>query len=114
MKKSIVVGLCVLLFAALTANAAEKEKTHLRATLRSFAEVPSNVTDGTGTFRAVVNDDTTITFTLTYHNLTAPAVVSHIHIGARNVAGGVTLFLCGPAGSPAHQVCPNDATNSGT
>ncbi|SRR5216684_8165117 len=113
MKKLLFVVLSIFLFSLLSAGA-EKEKTHLRATLKSLEEIPTNVTDGTGTFTATIIGDTSITFKLTYHNLSTPVVQSHIHIGATKTNGGVAIFFCGPAGSPAHQTCPNDTTNSGT
>ena len=90
------------------------EHTHLKARLKSLKEIPTNVTNGTGTFSATVVDDTTITYTLSYSNLSTPVVQSHIHVGATKTNGSVAIFLCGPAGSPAHAVCPNDSTNSGT
>lgn len=113
MKKSVLVVLSVFLLGVLTANGAEKEKTHLKARLNALNEIPTNVTAATGTFKATINDDSSITFTLTYRNLTTPAFQAHIHVGAPKTNGGVAIFLCGPASPPAHQTCPNDATNSG-
>jgi len=114
MRKFLLAVLTLLCVSAVIVAAAEKEKTHLRARLFAIEENPTNITNGTGTFTATVNDDSTITYTLSYKNLSAPAVVAHIHIGATKTNGGVSIFLCGPASSPAHAVCPNDATNSGT
>ena len=114
MKKLIVAAVTALLFTALTANAQETEKTRLRTSLKDVNEIPTNFTGANGSFKATINNDATITFTLTYKNLSTPIVQSHIHIGAPKTNGGVAIFLCGPAGSPAHQTCPNDATNSGT
>jgi TPP-dependent trihydroxycyclohexane-1,2-dione (THcHDO) dehydratase len=111
MKKLTFLVLSVGMFAA-TLGAAET--THLRARLKALDENPTNVTNGTGSFAATVNDDSTITFTLTYHNLSTPVIQAHIHVGATKTNGAVAIFLCGPAGSAAHQTCPNDATNSGT
>lgn len=111
MKKILLIALAALLPIGLTGAA---EHTHLRAKLKALQEIPTNVTNGTGTFKATVIDDTAITFTLSYSNLSTPVVQSHIHIGATKTNGGVALFLCGPAGSPAHATCPNDSTNSGT
>jgi len=119
MKKLWLVVLALLCVGVLTAVAVEKEKNHLRARLTGIAEAngPSTViTDGTGTFNATINDDATITYTLTYKNLSAPVQQAHIHIGATKLNGGVSIFLCtnlanGPAGTPA---CPSDATNSGS
>jgi|SRR5690242_6956214 CHRD domain-containing protein len=91
-----------------------EERTHLRANLKALEENPTNVTDGTGTFRAVVINDNTIRFRLTYRNLSTPVVQSHIHIGATKTNGAIAIFFCGPAGSAAHQTCPNDSTNSGS
>lgn len=107
------IALGMVSFASLAIVAAEH--TRLRAKLKSFNETPATlVTDGIGTFRATVDSDTSITFKLSYSNLSAPIVQSHIHVGATKLSGGVALFLCGPASSPAHTTCPNDSTNSGT
>src|SRR5262249_9225570 len=98
--------------------AAEKENSHLRARMTGIEETnPTTIiTNGTGTFKATINDDSTITYTLTYANLSTPVTQSHIHIGATKITGGISIFLCtnlgnGPAGTPA---CPNDATTSGS
>ena len=49
-----------------------------------------------------------ITYTLTYSDLSANVTQAHIHFGKRHVGGGIVAFLCtnlgnGPAGTPA---CP--------
>jgi hypothetical protein len=99
------------------ASATEKEKSRLSATLVGINETPATViTNATGTFKATLNDDSTLTYTLTYNNLSSAVLQSHIHIGATKISGGVSIFLCsnlgnGPAGTPA---CPDDATHSGT
>jgi hypothetical protein len=91
-----------------------EERTHLRANLKALEENPTNVTDGTGSFRAVIVNDNTIRFRLSYRNLSTPVVQAHIHVGATKTNGAIAIFFCGPAGSAAHQTCPNDGTNSGT
>jgi hypothetical protein len=118
MKKSWVVALALLCISAAIAVAAETEKSHLRAKLTGIEEAngPATViTNGTGTFKATINDDSTITYTLTYSNLSASLTQAHIHIGATKINGGVSIFLCsnvgGPVGTPA---CPDDATHSGS
>jgi CHRD domain-containing protein len=118
MKRLLPVLLVVVSLCALTAATADKEKNHLRARLVGIEETnPSTIiTDGTGTLTATINDDSTITYTLTYSNMSTPVTQAHIHIGATKITGGVSIFFCtnlgnGPAGTPA---CPNDATNSGT
>src|SRR5215471_680301 len=113
----LLVALSVLLLAVVL-GAAETETSHLRAKLDGIHETnPSTIiTNGTGTLTATVNDDATITYTLTYSNLSTPVTQAHIHIGATKITGGISIFFCtnlgnGPAGTPA---CPNDATNSGS
>jgi hypothetical protein len=113
MKKILSLALLVSAFSVVP-TVAEDEKIRLKASLKSFNEVPTNVTNGMGTFEATINDDTSITFTLTYKNLSTNVVQSHIHVGATKTNGAVAIFFCGPAGSAAHQTCPNDSTNSGT
>jgi hypothetical protein len=117
MKNLVFLAVSMLLL-AVTLGAAEKEKNHLRARLVGIEETnPSTIiTDGTGTLTATINDDATITYTLTYSNLSTPVTQAHIHIGATKITGGISIFFCtnlgnGPAGTPA---CPNNATNSGT
>lgn len=111
-------GLAVVALFCLSAVAFAAEKSHLKASLVGIQEVAAGtiITDATGTFTATVNDDSTITYTLTYKNLSSAVLQSHIHIGAVGTSGNVSVFLCsnlgnGPAGTPA---CPDDATHSGS
>jgi hypothetical protein len=94
------------------------DTVELRATIVGIQEVVAGtiITNATGTFKATINNDSTLTYTLTYNNLSSSVLQSHIHIGATKVAGDISIFLCsnlgnGPAGTPA---CPDDATHSGT
>ena len=99
MKKLWLVVLALCCVFALTVTAAEKEKNHLRARLVGINETPQTViTNATGSWTATLNNDSTITFTLTYKNLSTPAVQAHIHVGATKTTGGVAIFFCGPAG----------------
>lgn len=118
MKKLCFAVVALLCVSAVIAVAAEKEKNHLSARLTGLQEVatPTVITNGTGTFTATLTDDSTLTYTLTYQNLSSALTQSHIHIGATKISGGVSIFLCSnlpnpPAGTPA---CPDDATHSGT
>jgi hypothetical protein len=111
-------GFAVVALFCLSAVAVAAEKNHLKASLTGIQEVAAAtvITEATGTFTGTVNDDSTITYTVTYKNLSSAVLQSHIHIGATKVSGGVSIFLCsnlgnGPAGTPA---CPDDATHSGT
>jgi hypothetical protein len=87
----------------------DHDEVTLRATLRGANEVPPINTAATGRFAATIHEDGTIDFTLTFANLSSNAIVSHIHFGQPNVAGGVMIFLCGGGNQPA---CP--AAKSGT
>jgi hypothetical protein len=59
----------------------------------------------------------TLTFSLTYSDLSAPVTQAHIHFGKKHMAGGVMVFFCSnlasaPAGT---QPCPaNGGTVTGT
>ena len=108
MKKLTFLVLTVLCFSVATV-ASDDDVTVLTASLRGLNEVPPINSDGTGTFRAVIHEDGSITFTETFKNLSGNLLVSHIHFGQFRVAGGVMIFLCGGGGQPA---CP--AATSGT
>ena len=86
--------------------------------LTGFQEPPAVFSNGTGSFKATVNQGATpnITYELTYSGLSAPATAAHIHFGNRFTSGGVVAFLCGGGGKPA---CPAgntaaEATVTGT
>jgi hypothetical protein len=73
-----------------------------KAKLNGWQETPAIFTDGSGSFRAMIQSDG-IHYTLRYEDLGSNAAVAHIHFGQRNVAGGVIAFLCGGQDKPA---CP--------
>ena len=91
----------------------------LKANLRGIEEPPSVSSTGKGTFRGEISDDeTSISYTLTYEGLEGDVQQSHIHLGQKGVNGGIAVFLCtnlgnGPAGT---QLCPGprEGTVSGT
>ena len=97
-------------------NADEESRSNLRATLRGFNETPANSTPASGSFHATINGDSSITFDLTYSGLVADSLFAHIHLGQKNVAGGVMIFFCdnsNPSRSP--RTCPTRAgTVTGT
>jgi len=82
----------------------------LRAVLVSFNQVPSVLTASSGTFEAQVNSDGTISFSLSYANMSSAVTQAHIHFGASRTNGGVMVFLCGGP-KPA---CPASGTVTGT
>jgi hypothetical protein len=81
------------------------------------AETGAIFTNGQGTFRLKLDQKLqSVTYTLTYSNLTSDVMQAHIHFGQVHVPGGIFLFLCtnlgnGPAGTPA---CPNNPSGNGT
>lgn len=99
-----------------TASAADVEKFH--AVLSGFSEIPAVRSEGQGTLDLSLDRSAkTVTYTLTFSNLSAPVTQSHIHLGKVHVAGGVMVFFCtnlsnGPTGTPA---CPaSGGTVTGT
>src|SRR4051794_18909935 len=72
------------------------------AVLNGHNETLAIHTNGTGKMTITVNNDGTLSFELTYANLSSPAQVAHVHFGQPNVADGVSFFLCGGAKAP----CP--------
>ena len=121
MRKLIFVGLVVLASVALAATAfANKGKggggNNFRTGLTGFQETPSESTPGHGSFRArVVGNE--IRYTLHYEDFEAAegaTTQAHIHFGQRGVAGGVSAFLCGPAGASDKPPCtPTEGTFEG-
>jgi hypothetical protein len=82
-----------------------------RAELKGRHEVPLTLSGGHGTLALTVNDDdTSVHFVLEYSGLLTTVAASHIHVGQRNVNGGVTVFFCGGGGRPA---CPQQGTVTG-
>ena len=86
--------------------------------LTGYEEVPAVSTTGQGTFNArISNDETRIDWELSYANTESAVTQAHIHLGQKDVNGGITVFFCtnlgnGPAGI---QPCPPaPATISGT
>jgi hypothetical protein len=80
-----------------------------RARLAGFQEVPANSTTGQGSFTLVLRQNA-IRYTLSYRDLEGVVSQAHIHLGQRNVVGGVSAFLCGGGDKPA---CPQQGRVSG-
>jgi hypothetical protein len=120
MKKAVLLGL-VVIFGVLAVSAvalADRGKgkgngnKNFSARLNGWEEDPSQVTTGTGRFRATAMNTTRIDFVLSYENLEATNVLfAHIHIGSRHESGGVSAFLCGGATQPACPPGPNGTVN---
>jgi hypothetical protein len=120
MKKFLLLALLVPAFCV--ATAAPDDANTFTARLRGLNEAPPVATAATGSFTATLSSDgSTLTYTVTYDNLNAQVVFSHIHFGFPKEAAGIMVFLCGPAagvkggpppGIPNPPACPG--TTSGT
>ena len=95
----------VLAVVGVAAASVAKETYSYHATMTAKQEVPAPkgapATAG-GVFTATVTENgakRSITWKLTFHNLSGKAVAAHIHMGKPGVAGGVILALCGPCTS---------------
>jgi hypothetical protein len=83
------------------------DKKDFKAKLNGFQETPSVSTTGWGTFRAELVEEGKLHYVLQYAGLEgASTTASHVHVGQRGIAGGVSFFLCGGGGKPA---CPAGA-----
>lgn len=97
---------------AMAAQAAEE----FHANLSGFNEVGvlggvtgAISTDGRGTLDLKLDRRAqTIEFKLTFSNMSAPVIMSHIHLGQIHTAGGVMVFFCSSVGTPpaGTQACP--------
>jgi hypothetical protein len=108
MRGFLLTALAVLCVGAISTASASEDEIRWRASLRGISEVPPINSEGTGTFRATIHEDGSITFRETFNNLTSPIIFSHIHFGETHVAGGVMIFLCGGDSQPA---CPANSTS---
>lgn len=117
LKHQLKLAMGALVFACLTllpaGNALQAQEPpsspYFRALLNSFSQVPAVLAPSKGHFEAQLNSDQTITFSLTYVNMSSPVVQAHIHFGASKTNGGVAVFLCGGQ-KPA---CPVSGTVTG-
>jgi CHRD domain len=98
-----------LLLAVLAPIAIGDGNNRFEARLNGYLETPSISTPGRGSFHLRIKGPE-ITFRLTYHGLPQTPNVAHIHFGRPDVAGGVSVFLCGGT-EPA---CPASGTITGT
>jgi hypothetical protein len=87
--------------------------------LTGYAEQPLALsTPGSGHFQAWIQRfGDQFSYRLSYRDLEAPVTQAHIHFGAENQVGGISVFLCsnlgnGPAGTQACPAAP--ATITGT
>jgi hypothetical protein len=90
----------ILAVVMLSATSANEGTIKLHASLNGFQESPPKLTSGTGTFSATISGGT-LTYKLTYENLSSPAFMAHIHFGQKAVSGGIFIWLCQSATAPS-------------
>ena len=116
MKKSLAITIGVLLSTGAASLVATADQGHdqqrtLRARLTGFQEPPAVVSTGTGRIKVVIHDDTLASYELSFENLEGDVTQSHIHLGQFSVNGGIMVWLCGTAATPA---APAGTPNCGT
>ncbi|MGH9916361.1 MAG: CHRD domain-containing protein, partial [Pyrinomonadaceae bacterium] len=112
-----VVAVGVAVVAAQNFGNSFRNRTIREEHLNGFEEAPSVSTRASGQFRATIsNDESRISYELSYADMEAPLTQAHIHIGQPAVVGGIMLFLCTNVGGPdGTQPCPpSPATITGT
>jgi hypothetical protein len=123
MIRSILAG-SMLVATAFAPQAMSSQTEQFRAVLSGFneigelnAESGAIFSAGHGTIELSLDPSAqTLTYKLTYSNLSSPVTQAHIHFGKVHTPGGVMVFLCSnltsaPAGT---QACPNSGTVTGT
>jgi hypothetical protein len=99
----LVAGAAVVAMLGVPGLVAAGETIHAR--LNGFEEVPAVSTTGGGEFRGKISKDgSSFDYELSYADLEGNSTLfAHIHLGQKDVNGGVSVFLCGGGGKPA---CP--------
>ena len=83
------------------------KKSQFQTDMIGHNEVPAVHTKASGHITLkIADDEKSISYALTYSSLNSAPLFSHVHVGQRNVNGGVSFFLCGGGGKPA---CPAEA-----
>ena len=110
---AVMVALTMTTSATFAGDQGDRDTFH--ATLSGFQEVTGPgpiLSEGKGTLRLRLDRQAqTLTFWLTYSNLTPGAFMAHIHFAPVHVGGSIMVWFCGgpPATAPAGvQRCPAD------
>ena len=114
-RKSVLAAVALMVLAAPITSTARDDRddvTTYRARLTGFGEVPPKLVDGQGKFTGTLSaDGASISWTLTWTDLTGPAQAAHIHFGQPQNTGSVVVFFCGGGGRPP---CPDGSGHSGS
>ena len=114
----------LLLAANAVAGPKGKGDDRIKVHLRGFEEAPVVVTGASGDLHLTIDDAAgTIAYELSYENLEGDVTQAHIHVGQKNVSGGIAIWLCKtglvtvpPAVPASTPTCPGprSGTVSGT
>src|SRR6187431_403386 len=94
----------LLVAPAVNAGPGPKDKgpDTVRVELTADNEVPIAISNAGGELVLTIDPaGTSIGYELTYEDLDGNVTQAHIHIGQKNVAGGIVLWLCQTAAAPA-------------
>jgi hypothetical protein len=91
---------------------ADDDGDQFKARMQGFNEVPAISSTGRGEWSARLRGDA-VDWELSYEGLEGTVTTAaHIHLGQRDVNGGVSVFFCGGGGRP--DCTPGSGTFSGT
>ena len=111
---SLLAGLAVtsMLYAG-SGVGADDDRDQFKARLQGFTEVPAVSSTGSGEFTARIRGDNAVDWELSYKGLEGTVTgAAHIHLGQKDVNGGVAVFFCGGTITP---LCtPGSGTFRGT
>jgi len=116
--RRLVTSIAVIALVSATSIVLAQGFKQISEILTGYEEVPAVSTAGNGTFNATISKDgSRIDWVLSYADTESTVQQAHIHLGQKDVNGGISVFLCtnlnnGPTGI---QGCPPaPATISGT
>ena len=108
---SLLTGLAVTSLFYMGSVQANDDRDQFKARLQGFNEVPAISSTGHGEFTARIRGDA-VDWELSYAGLEGTiTTAAHIHLGQKDVNGGVSVFLCGGSTLPC---TPTSGSFSGT
>jgi hypothetical protein len=97
-------GTSLLGASAVAAGPNDKGKGHdsIRVHMKGFEEAPVVVSGASGVLELDIDEAAgSIAYELSYEGLEGNVTQAHIHIGQKNVSGGIALWLCQTPAAPA-------------
>ena len=92
----------LLLATSAAADPKGKGDEKIKVQLKGLEEAPVAITGASGQLQLTINEAAgTIAYELTYEDLEGTVTQSHIHVGQKNIVGGIAIWLCQTATNPA-------------